>query len=391
MYKILHIAAHYGGGVGTIIRSWMNNDIKNKHCLTYLNDIRENQNGYSSLLNPEIIPDYDFVILHVWNHPSLYELLVRNELPECRMIGWAHCSGLHAPYIISNKLKSYCDDFYYTSPISSEKYVWSTCDVKDFLGIKKKEHSGFIVGYIGTLDFCKLHPDFIDICYDILQKIPDARFYIIGGGCDLDNIRIQANTRGILSKLTFTGLVSDIKSYLSIFDVFLYPLNSRHFGTCEQVLGEAMAAGVPCVTLNNPAERFITGDFGFGCSFQEDIAVTILHIKNNPLTQKEITESKNRAKNLYSIEKNISEWNKILDNLVNVKKNKKKWDGGGNILLESLGEEAGIFSEYIRVTKEIKRILSSNRQWSSENKGSIRQYLRYFPDDEYLKQWEAML
>ena len=70
-------------------------------------------------------------------------------------------------------------------------------------------------------------------------------------------LKEEAETLGIADKLEIVGKIPDIKPYLSKFDVFAYPLNPNHYGTAEQVLQEAMAAGIVPVVMNNPAEKIL--------------------------------------------------------------------------------------------------------------------------------------
>lgn len=385
-YKILHVAAHYGGGVGSIIKTWIKYDQKNQHSLSYLNAIPENDKSGQDYFNSLMVARADFVLCHVWNHPALFEFLVTEKLPPCRMIGWSHMSGLHAPYMLFNKLVNYFDEFVYTSPVSNltgiiKEYIWSTCDIKDFLKLKKKNHDGFNIGYIGTLDYCKLHPDFLKICQKI--NIPDVKFIIVGSGCDAEEIKREVVKRGMNNKFVFTGIVSDIRPILSTFDVFLYPLYEKHFGTCEQVLGEAMAAGITCVVLNNEAERFIisNGVNGFICRSVEDIPDIINGIYRkeksiNPETAKRYAEKR------YSVKNKINSWNDIFDRLILQKKTMHTWN---NIFIESLG---GNFPEDRR---KIKELIGNSRQWKSESKGSIKQYAGYFPDDKFIKDLTGLL
>jgi glycosyltransferase involved in cell wall biosynthesis len=331
---ILHISAHFGGGVGSIIKGWIDNDKDNTHTLSYLNDIHENKNQYSVLFKKNIIPDYDFVLCHIWNHPAMFEFLTSGEISECRLLGWSHMSGLYPPYILFDKLINFFDAFYYTSHISNltgieRETIWSSCDIEPFLKIKKKSHQGFNIGYVGTIDFCKLYPRFVDICCAI--NIPDVQFIIVGEGCDLDVLKWQVKSRGLTDKFLFTGLVKDTIPYLEQFDIFLYPLNFQHGGTCEQVLGEAMAAGLPCVVFNNPAERFIIQNkklSGFICYDENDI-VDIVRMINKNLNFGDIGDvaynARERAKELYSVENKIKQWNNVFDKFYFINKRKRIW------------------------------------------------------------------
>jgi glycosyltransferase involved in cell wall biosynthesis len=388
-YKILHVAAHYGGGVGSIIRSWINHDSLNSHTLTYLNDISDNDKPGQYLFNPEMIEENDIILCHVWNHPSMFEFLINSDIPPCRLIGWSHMSGLYPPYVLFDRLVYYFDEFLYTSPVSNltgirRDYIWSCCDIYDFLNIVIIPHNGFNVGYIGTLDYCKIHPDFIDICSRI--DIPDVKFIIVGSGGDADSMRDEVTRRGLDDKFTFTGLVDDVKPILATFDVFLYPLYERHFGTCEQVLGEAMAVGLPCVVLDNMAEEFIIdhGVNGIICQGVDEIPSVIMDIYNHNIRIDSNVVRKSAAR-LYSVNNKVAMWSVVFDRIMQQDKRGHKWY---NVFIESLGEQGDIIRRCLNYgdIDKIKDIFNDSLQWSSNSKGSVRQYADYYKNDSFFKE-----
>ncbi len=64
---------------------------------------------------------------------------------------------------------------------------------------------------------------------------------------------------------------------------------------------------------------------------------------------------------------------------------------GAITFIESLGPASVPFQNYINAMNDIKILLRNNPQWRSENKGSIKQYLKYFPNDPYLREWVKLL
>ena len=408
MFNILHVSAHYGGGVGTVVNAWIKKDKINNHILTYLNNVPANKKEGQILFNVDMISNYDFIICHIWNHPSMFEFLTTKELPPCRLIGWSHMSGLFPPYVIFEDLTNYFDEFIYTSPISNltgirKNFIWSSFDGDEFLSIQKKEHTTFNIGYIGTIDFCKMHPDFITICKNI--SIPNVKFIILGSGSDLEKIKQECKDNGIYDKFYFMGAVKDIKPFLAEMDLFLYPLYEKHFGTCEQVIGQAMAAGVICVSLNNPAERFILNSMdGFVCKDINSLVNKVNEIGNDFKNSKYSKYSymsehiKTTYSDLYYVLLTVNHWNSYFSNLIKNNKRERSWykllEEPSDIFIESIGKYGQIFKDHKYgkdTTNEIKKLFFDNRQWYSENKGSIKQYSNYFPEDKYLKEWKYLL
>ena len=112
--QVLHITPHLGGGVGQVLLNYLarvKEDSEYNHrviSLEYANDrakiassasgfeLQEKMSGrHSKIL--EDIACADIVLIHWWNHPLLYALLVRESFPPARVIFWSHISGYHCP------------------------------------------------------------------------------------------------------------------------------------------------------------------------------------------------------------------------------------------------------------------------------------------------------
>jgi glycosyltransferase involved in cell wall biosynthesis len=429
-YEILHITVHLGGGIGTVLLNWMKKGKNNHHVILCLNstyykdyykDYDKTYNGnviYENMRNKyteinEWIKKADIVIVHFWNHPILFEFLVNTSFPPCRLCFWSHISGLNPPYIFFEKLVEFPDMFIFSSPISFEAKeikelppqlkeklinIWTTGNLNEYFDITPIHHEGFNIGYLGTLDFTKLHPNFVDFCSKI--NIPDVRFIMIGVGRDSEKLKQQVKEKGLEDKFLFTGIIDDIKPYLSIIDVFGYPLNPKHFGTCEQVLGEAMAAGIIPIVMKNPAEEYILFQslVKFVCSNENEYVhnIELLYRERSKkasiinLMQEHITQ-------LYDSDKMVTSWENVFNNMITQEKIARVWKfenesikkSGYKIFIESLGNYGKIFED--NNVDEIQKLYASNLQWHSLSKGSPKQYLESFPDDEVLKKWVELL
>jgi hypothetical protein len=209
--NILHITPHLGGGVGKVLLNYLKNTKANSSfshkilSLEYANKealLSVRKAGISIVdrmsLHPAAILDAvavaDVVLVHWWNHPLLYAFLVRESLPACRLVFWSHISGFHPPYVFARQALAYPDLFVFTTPISFQtsevKYldkltrrklrvIWATGGMGEALGVRPKPHAGFNIGYIGTVDYAKMHPHFLKMCSEV--NIPAARFIICGG------------------------------------------------------------------------------------------------------------------------------------------------------------------------------------------------------------------
>lgn len=441
MIKILHITPHLGGGVGTVVLNWLKKENKiNQKAHHKIACLEKNKNSIQEFLDlgmsihdgvyshqpllMEWIKEADIILIHWWNHPALFDIMVNARFPPCRLIIWNHVSALYPPYIHSNKLIEFADRFIFTSPVSYEAeeiiqlsdhlkeklgVVWSSCGTEIFKGFQKQGHAGFNVGMTGTVDYGKLHPDFIKMCSNI--NIPNVRFIVCSGDSQ-ERVKEDAIELNIADKFSFNGRVPSIMPYLAIYDVFGYPLQPKHFGTCEQAIGEAMMAGVVPVVLNNPAERYIieSGVTGIIANSQDEYCRAIEYLYHNPETRERIGQNAiAAARKKYSIGRKIEAWGKIFTEILDHHKKKRVWEkqtfknNGSLVFIESLGAYGEIFKEYIlareqnnetafkRCANAIAQLFKSNIQWYSNNKGGVRQYLRVFPDDVYLNEWNKLL
>lgn len=437
--KILHITPHLGGGVGRVLLNYLlkvKDDSIGIHEVVTLEYANENaievtrKAGISltdrmwentdDLLNR--IKQADIVLIHWWNHPLLYDFMVRNEFPSSRVIMWSHTSGFNAPYVFNEKIINYPELFVFTTPISFEtdeiknlsedriktlRVVWSTGGVDHVKNVEAKEHSGFNVGYIGTVDYCKMHPDFLDICARI--NVPGIKFIVCGGSKEKE-IHNEAEMLGLNSKVRFTGLVSDITPYLSEFDVFGYPLAPYHYGTCDQALAESMAAGIVPVVIANRMEKSMVKDGITGIVTENEneyiTAIEELSV-NKELKNRLSNNAKEYAIKTFSLDSIKQEWEKVFEEALTFSKSSKKWNinkevselSPMDIFLESLGEHGNDFYNYCNSKNENEKMLYKNKikelaksaLWQTETKGTVHHYYSFFKNDSCLSEISKLM
>jgi glycosyltransferase involved in cell wall biosynthesis len=436
---ILHITPHLGGGVGQVLLNYLS-EVKNDNCfvhrvacLDYANehalDVAKNiglvltdrmADNVQQLLT--MIAKVDIVLIHWWNHPLLYDFLVRTELPPCRVVMWSHISGFHPPYVFTAKLFRYPDLFVFTTPVSYEatdvqdlsaemkrklRVVWSTGGVEHVKNIKPKAHKCFNVGYIGTVDYCKMHSDFLDMCSRV--DIPDVKFIVCGGPKEKE-IQQEAERLGIGGKCTFTGLISDITKYLSEFDVFGYPLAPYHYGTCDQALAESMACGVVPVVFSNRMENQMVKDgvTGVVVDNREEYCNTIRKLYSNKELRTQLSENaREYACKVFSLKKMKHEWGNVFEEVFVFPKTARKWEinksnadiSAKDVFLESLGAYGQEFiyccnavnDQEKEISLERIRKLARSPLWQARTRGTAHHYNEFFPDDEHLAVWSSSM
>lgn len=107
-------------------------------------------------------------------------------------------------------------------------------------------------GKFKLITACRLEPNkgvetVLESFPKVLEKYPQARLEIVGGGTLLEVLRKQAERAGLRDKVTFYGKVTQQKvcELLREAHVFCYPTNSDGF---PKVVLEALAAGLPIIT-----------------------------------------------------------------------------------------------------------------------------------------------
>jgi glycosyltransferase involved in cell wall biosynthesis len=101
-----------------------------------------------------------------------------------------------------------------------------------------------VVGTIGHLHPIKGHSTMIEAARAILNKVPDTKFLIVGGGWLHEELAALAAARGVAEHVIFTGARTDVPALLALMDVFVLP--SLNEGMSHALL-EAMVLGKPVV------------------------------------------------------------------------------------------------------------------------------------------------
>ena len=436
--SVVHVSPHLGGGVGRVLLNYMAYSLDHEdlhhsiYCLDYANEdalaraarigipLSDRVAGRMDELL-DAIAAADIVLIHFWNHPLLWDLLVRHPLPPARVLLWSHVAGHHSPQIFTRDLIHYPDRFVLASPYSGEakvvtdladeirkdrvRLVLTSAGIDHVSGIEPAKHEGFHVGYIGTVDYCKMHPRFLEMSAD--ARIPGLRFTVCGGDRE-EEIAAEAAQLGLTDRFSFLGKIQDIRSQLASFDVFGYPLRRDHYGTGEQVLIEALAAGVPPVVLGGGAERYVVEDGfnGLVVDDEENYPRALEQLYREPDTRLRLADNaRSSAQERFGVEQTAASFYELFCEVSAEDKTEHPWPGDGNsgsasaaeVLATSLGDEGGAFSRFLcadspeAVASAEEQIRELPTFFRTETRGSPFHYRFFFPEDIDLQRWCTLL
>ncbi len=119
-----------------------------------------------------------------------------------------------------------------------------------------------LIGMMARIDPMKGHDVFLEAAALSLKQRPDLRFVCIGAGAPALSARLrsQAESLGLGDSVVWAGERDDVAEVLSSLD--LHCSASRFGEGFSNAIGEAMAAGIPCVATDVGDAARIVGDTG---------------------------------------------------------------------------------------------------------------------------------
>lgn len=122
--------------------------------------------------------------------------------------------------------------------------------------------NALLVGVVARFDPLKNHLGFVQAAAQVLAQQPQAHFVLAGTDVDPGNAVLQtavATHPGLAAHIHLLGRRDDVPRLMAALDVLASPSHGEAF---PNVLGEAMACGVPCVVTDAGDSAEIVGDTG---------------------------------------------------------------------------------------------------------------------------------
>ena len=413
--KILHITAHLGGGVGTVLSKVSLGRKKNQSTIEDIFiclEAPEKQETVSAMCAEGIevhvcpnesdikhfIQNADIVQLEWWQHPLLAQFMSENKI-KARLIVWSHTSGLSYPDI-PLKFVYTPHTFLFTSPVShqhitrTEKIdtVHSSGGFANIPLTPRPLKDGILnYSYLGAPNFSKLHPRIADFLTTV--RTPGFKVDFFGDAEANPKLR----TADMADKIILRGFTTDPVSVLMKSDILVYLLNPDHYGTTENALLEAMAAGVVPVVFNNPVEASIVKHrlTGMIVDSPHAFAEAIVFLNNDRSALQNMAQAASKdIRERFSLEKTIQGLDTHYRRLM--REEKKSFDFSsvfGNTPHEWFLSCIGKYLKYFTVDsdKDLRVARLLHPVLYEQSKSSAFQFFKYFPYDKTLERWANML
>lgn len=119
-----------------------------------------------------------------------------------------------------------------------------------------------LVGVVARFDGQKNHLGFVQAAAQLQQQLAQVHFVLAGTGVDSSNAALRtaiATYPGLQARMHLLGRRDDVPRLMAAFDVLASPSHGEAF---PNVLGEAMACGLPCVVTDAGDSAEIVGNTG---------------------------------------------------------------------------------------------------------------------------------
>ena len=359
------------------------------------------------------VAEADLVHLHFWNTPELYAFM-RADWPPARLVIWLHVAGDTPPQVVTPQVAALGDclvpvsDHTAALPVvrgpnaARGEMIPAAPDLERLAGLEPRPHAGFNIGYIGTVDFEKMHPDFVGLHADL--AIPQARIVVCGSGGAYPRLRQQIADRGLADQFDLRGYQDDVRPVLASLDVFGYPLRADNYSGSEQALREAMAAGLPPVIFPyGGAGRMVRHNAtGLVVEDAQAYRAALEWLYRHPDERARLGQNaRAEAWEKFGPQRMAGQFNAAYAALLLTPKRPRAWTGrahtGAECFIESLGDFGADFSASLfaadlpaRLAAEA-RIGAASSLLASAGAGGILSYRNSDVTDAYLRLWAGLV
>ena len=187
--------------------------------------------------------------------------------------------------------------------------------LRDECGFTDKE---MIVGSVGRFNQVKNQKLFVEAAALIVLENPEVRFLMIGRDNTWENMKLVSwiEQHNLRDRFVLLGERSDVPLCLAAMDVFCLHSKTEGF---PNVLGEAMAMGLPCVTTDVGDAKLLLGSTGVVVSVSAlSVCKAVSHLLN--LDKQDLIDmgacARQQLEDNYSLSKIILQYNDVYKSLI---------------------------------------------------------------------------
>jgi len=170
-----------------------------------------------------------------------------------------------------------------------------------------------LIGIVGRLFVSKGHRVFLEAAALLWKERTDVRFVIVGDGPDKRELERLSHELGLRESLIWAGARKDMPAVYNALDILCSSSYSEGF---PNVIGEAMACGVPCVVTDVGDSAKIVGDQGIVVPAGDSRALAKgLTTMLSKLSDKKPLEIRDRIVRHFSLETMVDATEKALNEI----------------------------------------------------------------------------
>lgn len=353
------------------------------------------------------IAEADLLWVHGWTSPAL-DAFLRRPHPPARWLVWLHVAGDGAPHVLTPAMAGFPDLLVASSPYTASvrafaearaetAVVLAGSDLAPFAAVSRAPAPGaFRIGYVGTLDAAKMHPDFVAM--SAAADIDGARFDLFGRGADEARLAREIAARGD-GRFRLRGWVQDVAAAFGAMDAFGYPLARGSHATAELVVQEAMAAGLPPVLLDHGAAVDLVehGRTGLIARDEADYPRCLEQLAVDPERCRAMGGAARRhALASFGADRAALAFEPLIARLLARPKTVRSWAGseatGADRFLAALGDFSAPFHASRSGDAEADAgIAAAGPALASATSGGIVHWRLAYPDDPWLRFWSGLV
>lgn len=176
-----------------------------------------------------------------------------------------------------------------------------------------------LVGIVAMLRPEKNHEIFLRAAARVMERVPEARFVVVGDGPERPRLERVARSAGVESRVIFLGVRQDVPAIVALLDVAVLCSHSV-VETMSNAVLEYMAAAKPVVAtrVGSIPEQVEEGKTGFlvGPGDAEGLADRIVQLLQDPVLRRRMGEAgRERVRDHFTLERMVAETGELFERL----------------------------------------------------------------------------